>query len=507
MGRYDTRRETHNGLKGVAVCAVENTCRTSRLLLSKDSAFAHVLALLIAVSLSLGTWACLPTTAMADVRRSDVVAGGTISDRGLSASVLPTISAEYAYVIDSDGKVYFERQATSETKIASITKIMTAVVAMEHADMNKTIEVSSDAASVGESSADLRAGDTLSLEDAIKGLMIPSGNDAAIAISETIGKDILSDAVSASQTLTRADGSSISAADQGAAQDAFVAKMNEKAKELGCENTLFTNAHGLDSGVFASDSHSSAKDVATISAYAMKNDTFAEIVSSKSAVLDVMRAGSSVPVTVESTDELIGAYDGACGIKTGYTDAAGACFSGACLCDDRYMYAVVLDSESEAARFEDAQKLFDWVYNSFVDYELANSDATAPSPFGESGDVPVVAYAPLAAWTDRTVSATLADPDAKVEVSSLFGNISQDVSFYEVPGAVSAGDVVGKVSFYQNNQTVAEMDLVACESIAAPDIFQSVSIWLTRLGGIFTGDSNVAEGSICNRTPLLMEKS
>lgn len=446
-------------------------------------------------ALSLALAFFLPSYAFAEVQRTDVILGQTMESRGLSASECPSIDAKYAIVVSGDGTDYFERNAAEATNIASITKIMTAVVALDHAEPDMQIYVSQNAASVGESSAGLIEGDMMDLQNALIACMVPSGNDAAVAIAESVGKTILAEQGSDASSDSEALG-------------AFVDAMNAKAAELGCSDTVFENPHGLDFDEFSGDLHSCAADVSLIARYAMQNDTFRSIVKMESAEISVVRDGRTTHLELHSTDELLGVYEGACGIKTGNTDLAGPCFAGACERDGEYLYAIVLDSSSEAQRFVDTETLFNWVYGNQVDYKLANSDITADM-LDDSGDieeVPVVAYASLSAWLDKTVPVTLADPDASVSVFRLEGNVSQEFEFDEIGGSVHAGDVVGKASFYQRNEKIAETDLVACEDVAAPGFFDTVSIWFQRMGNIFSGGQDAADSVIVNQTPLILEK-
>lgn len=431
--------------------------------------------------------ATCPDTSWADVRKTDAILGTTVEQRGLSALLCPSVDATHVVVVGDDGTVYFERDASSEAKIASITKVMTAVVALEYAPLDTPITVSAEAASVGESSAHLLAGDVLELEDALKALMIPSGNDAAIAIAQNLGKLMLGSA----------------SASDDEALSAFVDAMNEKAASIGCENTVYENPHGLDNDRFSGDFHSTASDVAQVVAYAMDNETFREIVANDGATIQVTREGQPASIELESTDELLGVYEGACGVKTGFTTYAGACFAGAANRDGRELYAIILNSSSEAQRFVDAETLFDWVYDNWVSYPLANSSQTTTMTLdGQQREVPVVARVALASWPDKTVDATFSDPDAAAEVFALNGNVSQSFEFNEVSGSVHAGDVVGKATFYQHNEVIATLDVIACEDVAAPGIFEGIGIWWSRL----VGGATTAESVILNDTPLIYDK-
>lgn len=444
-------------------------------------------ALLLGAALAFGGLLA-PGAAWADVRKTDLVMGRTVEQRGLPAALCPNVAADYAVLLSSDGTVYFERDADTQARIASITKVMTAIVALDSgAPLDTPVTVSAKAAQVGESSAGLLAGDTMTLESALKGLMIPSGNDAAIAIAETLGPLLGS----------------------GDAEAAFVAAMNAKAAELGMEGSLFANPHGLDNGSHAADMHCSARDVAIMCRYAMENETFRAIVAVDEASIPVTRVdGTAATVVLKSTDKLIGVYEGACGIKTGYTEAAGQSFAGACERGGEYLYAIVLHSTSEDQRFEDAEALYNWVYDNRVSYPLAHSDRTVTmTRDGESREVPVVAEVALGAWPDKTVPATFADPDAAVEVFAPDGNVSQSFELFDVNGAVKAGDTLGRATFYQANEVVAMQDVVAAADAEAPGVFEGVGIWWDRLWRGLAGESTVAESVIINGTPLIFDKT
>lgn len=458
---------------------------------SKGARFiAGALALMLALALC-------PGAAFGDVRSSDIIEGATVEMWGLPDSECPSIDAEYACLMTEDGDVLFERKANDQVPIASITKVMTALVALESAPLDTTVTVSSYAASVGESTAGLQAGDTMTLEQALSALLVPSGNDAAVAIAESVGGVLLQNgsdgdwSISSDEPQTGPD---------SPAFKAFVAAMNAKAQDLGMTDSLFANPHGLDMGNYASEMHCSAKDVATLCRAAMQNETFRTVVDQATADIAVTRNGSPTTVTLHSTDLLLGVYEGACGIKTGYTSAAGPCFAGACQKPDTLLLGIVLDSTSEEQRFDDVVSLYDWYSDHLVSYTLAQSNTTTTATInGESVTVPVVGYAPLAAWIDKTVPVTFADPAAAVEVFAFDGEIEQTFTFDEIKEGVEAGQTVGQAIFYQNGELLASQDLVACETIAAPNFFEGLGIWFQRLIASFTGTTLEAESSVINQ--------
>ena len=454
----------------------------------------------IAAALALLASCLAPAAASAEVRRADVVMGSTVEERGLTVAQCPSIDALYACVMDENGTVYFERDATSPTQIASITKIMTAVVALDAVDsglmsLDDRIVVSSEAAEVGESSAGLQEGDVMTLETALYALLVPSGNDAAVAISQTVGQALLAE-----------QGNGSASAEEGLS--AFIDAMNAKASSLGCVDTVYRNAHGLDDGEFEGDQHSCAADQALVVQYAMSNETFRTVVASGDTAIEVERGGEDVSIELQSTDGFIDMYEYACGVKTGFTDLAGPSFAAAANDGERYLYAIVIHSSSESQRFSDAQTLCEWAYGNIIDYELANSDESMQMTSQSlSGSVPVVAYAAHADWIDRTVPVTLSNPEASVEVFALNGNISQSFEFDEIHGTVHAGDRVGTATFKQRNEVVAQYDLVASQDVAAPNFFESVGIWWDRLFRSFSGSPTVAESTVVNELPLINDKT
>lgn len=396
--------------------------------------------------------------------------------------------------MDSEGTVYFERNAADSTQIASITKIMTALVALESAPLDTVVTTSARAATVGESSASLAEGDTMTLEIALNALLLSSGNDAAIAIAESVGRVIAGDAALSDED----------------AYDVFVERMNTRAAELGCTDTVFENPHGLDDGIWQGSHHSCAADVGIMAQAVMKNDTFRSIVATPSTTIDVTRAdGSLASLYLESTDEMLkNGFDGACGIKTGFTALAGWSFAGAANREGVEMYAIVIHSTSEAQRFTDAQTLLDWVYEHTGDYRLVNtSQTTASDVNGSSADVPVVAEVAHTEWIDRTVKATVADPDQAIDIFDLNGNISQSVEYDELTGNVHAGDKIGTLTFKQRNSVMATVDLIAAEDVNAPDLFEGIGVWWDRLFRGFSGQSTVAESVLYNETPLVVDKT
>ena len=291
------------------------TLSTSFTLHSGLNKHARAIACVLVFVLALTPVAGGVGNAYADVRKADIVMGETVDARGLAVAQCPNIDAERAIVVDTDGTVYFERNADDAACIASVTKIMTGVVALDAVasgltSLDSIITVSADAAAVGESSAGLQEGDTMTLKTALYALLVPSGNDAAIAIAESVGAALRSSGTASGDSDVKA----------------FVAQMNATAQKLGCTNTVYENPHGLDFDQYNGNLHSTAADQAKVVAYAMTNQTFRSVVGGGSTTITVKRGGSSADVFLETTDGFFDINDDAIGVKTGYTAKAGALF-------------------------------------------------------------------------------------------------------------------------------------------------------------------------------------
>lgn len=441
-------------------------------------------ALLLAVAL------LVPYPAWADVRKADVIAGTTVEARGLTVADCPSIESECAALMDENGTIYFSRNGDTAHQIASITKVMTAIVAVENADRSRDIAVSQAAATIGESSANLQEGDIMTFDAALKALLVPSGNDAAVALAESVGATLIASG--------KASGNDPS--------EAFVAAMNEKAAALGCTNTLYENPHGLDDENYVGNLHSTADDQAKVARYAMGYDEIRDVVSHGSTSITVKRDGKDEEVELETTDELLEMYDYAIGIKTGMTDAAGPSFAGAASKEGRELYAVVLDSADDHQRFVDTRILFEWYYDHVKVLKLAQSEfSTTMEGRDATRDVPVVAEVSHGDWPDKTVKATLADPDAEISVFDLEGNVSQSFVFDEVRGTVNPGDKLGTVTYRQHNMVVAEQDVVAAERVEGPNPLEALAIMGQRIIGGLSGQPAQAESQIYNVMPVIQD--
>ncbi len=239
----------------------------------------------------------------------------------------PTLTAEAAVLLEArTGQVLFDKNAGQKRPPASTTKIMTALLALEGGDLRQVVTVSPEAASVGEASLDLRAGEKLTLEELVFGAMLESGNDACVAIAEHLA----------------------------GTESNFVLLMNQKAKMIGAQNTSFKNTNGLP----ADGHYTTARDLALITQYALRNPVFQNIVSTKNRII-----GSKDSTRyLNNTNRLLWSYDWTNGVKTGTTQEAGNCLVASATRNGRQLVSVVFHSDN---RWGDSIKLLDYGFNCF----------------------------------------------------------------------------------------------------------------------------------------------
>ena len=417
----------------------------------------------------------IPSVAGAQVLTTDNICGKAADARGIAAEDLPDIDASNAFVMGKNGSVYYARSADEQVKIASITKVMTAILAVENCKMDEKITVSNAAATVGNSTAGLLEGDEFTVEQALRGLMIPSGNDAAIALAEHVGKKLDPKTKDAVAT--------------------FVKAMNEQAKKLGCTGTLFENPHGLDFDEWAGDMHSTAHDVALMMQEAMKDDTIREVMASKDPWIEVTGADGSDHSHSMDTHNVLLDQDGNIGGKTGTTDDAGYCFASAYNRDGDEIYTVVLNSSTTDQRFADTATLASWYYDHKVTVDIANTQKKT------ANGNPLMARVSQTDWTDKTIDATLADPTAQATVFSLAGEVTEKVSYDDLSGTVHVGDKVGSVTLKQDGTKIAVMDLVADEEGTGPNPIEWLLVKLDRLGRRIDNRPLTAESETVAKAP------
>ncbi|WP_322114359.1 D-alanyl-D-alanine carboxypeptidase family protein [Fictibacillus sp. KU28468] len=242
----------------------------------------------------------------------------------------PGVSARAAILMDQDsGRILYARNEHRPMRIASITKIMTAILAIESGKLQDRVTVSEKATKTEGSSLYLKPGEHISLNDLVYGLMLRSGNDSAVAIAEYVGGSF----------------------------DGFVYMMNQKAREIGMKNTLFRNPHGLDDH---DDHYSTAYDMAVLTRYAMENPQFREI--SSSAIYRSPQEGEKWDRVWRNKNKMLKRYPYSTGGKTGYTRLAKRTLVSTAKKDGMGLIAVTLNDPDD---WEDHAAMFNWGYRTF----------------------------------------------------------------------------------------------------------------------------------------------
>ena len=251
-------------------------------------------------------------------------------------------NSEAACVIESKtGETVYEKNSVVRLPMASTTKIMTCITAIESCDLSDITTVSWNAAATEGSSAYIEEGYQISILDLLYGLMLNSGNDAAVAIAEHISGSV----------------------------EGFVNLMNEKTKEIGVGNTHFTNPNGLPDD----EHYTTAYDLAMITRYAMQNETFRGIVSTVDYSARIINTGGELPF--HNHNKLLSLYDGCVGVKTGFTEKAGRCLVTAAERDGLMFIAVTLNDGDD---WNDHKAMLDDAFSRYSMQQIARAGETAP---------------------------------------------------------------------------------------------------------------------------------
>ncbi len=335
------------------------------------------------------------------------------------AMAIGTSAASAVLIEQNSGRVLYEQNADEERLIASITKIMTAVVALEHADKACPYTVTARDMAEG-SSMYLKPGDTLRLEELLYGLMLVSGNDAALAVAHCVS---------------------------GETED-FVALMNETAQKLGMTHTHFANPNGLD----AEGHYSSARDMAVLTAYALQNQDFRRIVSTASVTIGERYLANH--------NKLLRLYGGCIGVKTGFTKAAGRTLVSAAAREGMTLVCTTLNDGDD---WNDHMALLDYGFANYHMETAVPAGRVLASVLVQGGTAVSV---PLAASED------LRYPLTGEESLKVVARVP-----LSVPAPVVPGQVIGEVCAYLEDQEVAQVDLVAAAPSAKKERVPTPSSW------------------------------
>ena len=253
----------------------------------------------------------------------------------------PKVNAISAVIVDGDtGRILWGKNENKPMAMASTTKIMTALVALENSDIKKETTVSKNATLTSPVKMHLSVGEKMTIEQLLYAMMLQSYNDSAVAVAEAVGGSV----------------------------EKFCTMMNEKAKEIGCSDTVFETPNGLDKG----NHHSTAEDMSKIGVYALKNQNLMKIMNTR----DYTFKSSKTTYSFVNKDRLLSEYEGAIGMKTGFTGKAGHCFVGAANRGDVTLVSVVLASgwgtAGKSRKWIDTKALLNYGFNNYKKYSIIN---------------------------------------------------------------------------------------------------------------------------------------
>lgn len=346
--------------------------------------------------------------------------------------------AQSAALMDADtGRVLYEKNGYKEMPMASTTKIMTCIVALENAKLDDIVTVSKYASTMPDVQLNIREGEQFKLSDLLYSLMLESHNDVAVAIAEHVGGSV----------------------------EGFAKMMNKKAKELGCEHTRFVTPNGLD----AEGHYTTAVELAKIASYAVKNDEFIKITNTSAWEFKELKKGRTF--SVSNKDRFLYIYDGAIGVKTGFTGKAGYCFVGAVKKDNKTFVSTVLACgwpPHKSYKWSDTTKLMDFGMDNFELKQIFKADKVFNPVYVEDGKKN---YVDLYYEGDITL---LISENEKVNV------------IYKIPSAikapVKAGSPVGFAKYYVGKEFVKEIPILTKEDVDKIDFnFCIKKLWNTIL--------------------------
>ena len=341
------------------------------------------------------------------------------------------------------GEILYEKNKDDKVAVASMTKMVAQILILENIEngnlsWDEKIKASSNASGMGGSQIWLQTGEEMTVRDLMKGITMASANDATVALAERIA----------------------------GTEAAFVRQMNEKVKELGLKNTNFVNSTGLDE-----DNHySSAYDMGVIAKELLKHDAILEI---SSVYEDYIRQDTPNKYWLVNTNKLVRFYEGADGLKTGYTDDAGYCMAVTAKRDGMRLIAIVLGEEVGSVRNEETSELLDYGFNMYkVDLikEKGEILTTIDIDKGTKNKL------------DASINEDISVLKKKSELSKTY-DIETKINDITLP--IKKGDIVGKVLVKDNGKTIKQVDLIATTDVDKLGYFKTI---FATLKNILTGD-------------------
>ena len=363
-------------------------------------------------------------------------------------SQLPTINSRAYVVIDrKSNTILIGKNENQKKKMASTTKIMTALVVIEHCTLSDTVEISKKSASTGGSRLGLKTGDKITVYDLLYGLMMRSGNDAAVALAEHVASSI----------------------------NNFANLMNEKAKTLGLTNTHFVTPHGLDED----EHYTTAYELAILSNYAMNNEIFAKIVGTKNYTITI----NGYSKNISNTNELLGNLTGVYGVKTGFTNGANRCLVTACKRNNMDIICVVLGADTKRFRTQDSIKLIEYAFKNFT-YINANDLAI---DYFENWKNENLKY--LTINKSSSTSFKLEVKASKTPILSILKNETNDIKTSisikpNLEAPLYPDSVIGSLTLSISDRNLITLDIINTDTIKKKNIPFYLKLFLSNYSNI-----------------------
>lgn len=341
------------------------------------------------------------------------------------AATEPKISADSAILVEaSTGRIIYEKNADAERAPASMTKMLTCIIALEQLNPTEEVIMTRDGVFTEDNTLNWAERDSVSARDMVTAVMLVSENGGAVALAQKIAGSVPN----------------------------FADMMNDKAKAIYCKDSHFVNANGLP----AANHYSTAADMARIAVYCMKNPEFRKIVETKRTTIHWIYPQNKWS-ELNNTNELLGKYTGANGIKTGWTSAAGGCLAASARRGEVELIAVVMRSENHDTRFDDVKELFNYGFERVRMVSGIDKDRAAKKIFVRGGE-----QASIRVGIEQNLNfPIMANEDSKLLKVS-----------YELPkvvdaaGGIRAGKVLGEAVLRYDGKPVARVPIVAREDVA-----------------------------------------
>lgn len=338
------------------------------------------------------------------------------------------VSAHSAVLIDAgNGEILFGKNENEQRSMASTTKIMTSLLAIEHGKPDDIVTITDEMVRVEGTSMGLKAGDKVTIEGLVYGMLLSSGNDAANAVAIAIAGDA----------------------------ESFAELMNKRAKEIGANNTNFVTPSGLDD----EQHYSTAYDMALIAMEAMKNETFASIACQKTA--KVKFGNPPVEHTLSNHNRLLSMYEGTIGIKTGFTKKSGRCLVSCAQRNGIRLIAVTLNAPDD---WNDHMAMYDYGFSLAQERQLDISDVNI--------NIPVMG------GIKNNIDLTYTDPGMVTVLDSQFNRIERVIRIPKfIYAPISKGQVIGEIQFLLDNKIIGSSIITANEDIKIKEPQPKPSFW------------------------------